>query len=82
MDNDNERINLFLFLYRRKAFDESTALPLSECPIKGVDLKAESRTRRIKIKNEKIYLCSLGKSVAVGEMLLRNREKEQDGDIE
>ncbi|MFX1480546.1 MAG: hypothetical protein ACFFCI_20850 [Promethearchaeota archaeon] len=70
--------DLLVSLLRNKAYDERSAVLLSQYPVKigQIDqLIKEDRIRLISQSPTKIYLTKMGKIIACGEYAIRQQEK-------
>lgn len=71
--------NILINLYKRKAFDEESAILLSEYPIKVKFMDLLIKQKRVTLFMDKIYgsikiyLTLIGKIIAFGELILRKR---------
>ncbi len=74
----NQVGDLLVSLLKKKAFDVTSAQPLSKYPLKMKDLEPLIKNGRIELISQdpiKIYLKPIGKIVAMGEYSLRERKK-------
>ena len=76
----NQISNLLVSLIKKKAFNEKSAQLQSDYPIKAEEMDSLLKQGRIEMFSQspmKIYLTPLGKLVALGELSLREREREK-----
>ena len=72
--------DLMVSLLKKGAYDEKSAILLSNYPVNPANLDNLIKTGRVKIFSNsptKIYLTDMGQIIAAGELSLRNHEKKR-----